>query len=275
MAAADASGRRIERDLHDGVQQRLVSLQLDLRTAQAMLEEQPDDLAAQLEHIAGGLDDACDDPLRVVRGIHPAILSRGGPGPAPRAPPRRASVPVEPDLRLPPGRLPEPTQVAVYYVTSEALTNPARHARAAVVQTSARPYERVLEVSIHDDGVGGAEPGRGSGLGGLTPGRGDRRQADGQQPARGGHDPDRTAPAERADDGPVTAPGGPDFRDPAGRGLPGSGRLGASRRVAPHRLASPVGQGTRDHGRIAAARAGTGRPRRRRRAAPGGAGEPE
>ncbi|WP_427923169.1 nitrate- and nitrite sensing domain-containing protein [Streptomyces sp. cg40] len=168
VAAGDASRRRIERDLHDGVQQRIVSLQLDLRTAQSMLDEQPEELAEQLEHIAKGLDDAFTDLLQVARGIHPAILSKGGLGPALRALARRSAVPVELDLRLPPGRLPEQTEVAVYYVTSESFTNAAKHARASFVRVTARAVDDVLEVTIADDGAGGADPGHGSGLIGLV-----------------------------------------------------------------------------------------------------------
>ncbi|MEV0904870.1 PAS domain S-box protein [Streptomyces hokutonensis] len=168
VAAGDASRRRIERDLHDGVQQRIVSLQLDLRTAQSMLDEQPEELAEQLEHIAKGLDDAFTDLLQVARGIHPAILSKGGLGPALRALARRSAVPVELDLRLPPGRLPEQTEVAVYYVTSESFTNAAKHARASFVQVTALAGDDVLEVTIADDGVGGADLGPGSGLIGLV-----------------------------------------------------------------------------------------------------------
>ncbi|XUL87379.1 PAS domain-containing sensor histidine kinase [Streptomyces galilaeus] len=168
VAAGDASRRRIERDLHDGVQQRIVSLQLDLRTAQSMLDEQPDELAEQLEHIAKGLDDAFTDLLQVARGIHPAILSKGGLGPALRALARRSAVPVELDLRLPPDRLPEQTEVAVYYVTSESFTNAAKHARASFVRVTARAGDDVLEVTIADDGVGGADLGHGSGLIGLV-----------------------------------------------------------------------------------------------------------
>jgi PAS domain S-box-containing protein len=167
VAAGDASRRRIERDLHDGVQQRLVSLQLNLRMAESMMADQPADLVAQLAHISKGLDDAFEDLLRISRGIHPAILSQGGLGPALRALARRSAVPVELDLRLPSVRLPEQTEVAVYYVTSECLTNAAKHARATVVQVEARTYDDVLEVSISDDGTGGAEPGGGSGLIGL------------------------------------------------------------------------------------------------------------
>ncbi|MEV0221283.1 PAS domain S-box protein [Streptomyces sp. NPDC050704] len=168
VAAGDASRRRIERDLHDGVQQRLVSLQLDLRTAESMTADQPAELVEQLTHISKGLDDAFEDLLQISRGIHPAILSKGGLGPALRALGRRSAVPVELDLELPPARLPEQIEVAVYYVTSECLTNAAKHARASVVDVRARTYDDVLEVVIGDDGIGGADQGGGSGLIGLT-----------------------------------------------------------------------------------------------------------
>ncbi|NGO07465.1 PAS domain S-box protein [Streptomyces sp. HC44] len=168
VAASDASRRRIERDLHDGVQQRLVSLQLDLRMAESMAADQPAELVEQLAHIGKGLDDVFEDVLQISRGIHPAILSKGGLGPALRALARRSAVPVELDLQLPRTRLPEQTEVAVYYVISECLTNAAKHARATVVEVRARTYDDVLEVVVRDDGVGGAEPRGGSGLIGLT-----------------------------------------------------------------------------------------------------------
>ncbi|MGW0821279.1 PAS domain S-box protein [Streptomyces sp. NPDC002845] len=167
VAAGDASRRRIERDLHDGVQQRLVSLRLDLRTAESMLEDRSCELAQQLTHVGKGLDDAFQDLLQVARGIHPAILSRGGLGPALRALARRSSVPVDLDLRLSSGRLPEQLEVAAYYVTSECLTNAVKHARASVVSVEAREHGGTVELTIRDDGVGGAEPGKGSGLIGL------------------------------------------------------------------------------------------------------------
>jgi signal transduction histidine kinase len=133
-----------------------------------MLDEQPAELAEQLDHIAKGLDDAFADLLQVARGIHPAILSKGGLGPALRALARRSAVPVELDLSLPAGRLPEQIEVAVYYVTSECLTNAVKHARASFVAVSARVEDDVLEVTIADDGVGGADLGHGSGLIGLV-----------------------------------------------------------------------------------------------------------
>jgi signal transduction histidine kinase len=102
----------------------------------------------------------------VSRGIHPAILSKGGLGPALKTLARRSSVPVELDVRVT-RRLPEPVEVAAYYVVSEALTNAAKHAQASVVQVSLEARDAVLRLSVCDDGVGGAEPGRGSGLIGL------------------------------------------------------------------------------------------------------------
>ncbi|MCX5364484.1 PAS domain S-box protein [Streptomyces sp. NBC_00124] len=167
VAASDASRRRIERDLHDGVQQRLVALQLDLRLAESLLTDPSSELAEQLAHVSKGLDDAFQDLLQVARGIHPAILSKGGLGPALRSLARRSAVPVELDLKLPATRLPEQLEVAAYYVTSECLTNAAKHAHARVVEVAAEIRDDWLEMVIRDDGVGGAEPGRGSGLIGL------------------------------------------------------------------------------------------------------------
>ncbi|MCI3277243.1 PAS domain S-box protein [Streptomyces cylindrosporus] len=167
VAAGDASRRRIERDLHDGVQQRLVALQLDLRLAESMLTDPTSELAEQIAHVSKGLDDAFQDLLQVARGIHPAILSKGGLGPALRSLARRSAVPVELDLRLPAARFPEQLEVAAYYVTSECLTNAAKHAHARVVSVDAGIRDDVLELTIADDGVGGAETGRGSGLIGL------------------------------------------------------------------------------------------------------------
>ncbi|QUC61189.1 PAS domain S-box protein [Streptomyces sp. A2-16] len=167
VAAGDASRRRIERDLHDGVQQRLVALQLDLRLAETLVTDPSSELAEQLAHVGKGLDDAFQDLLQVARGIHPAILSKGGLGPALRSLARRSAVPVELDLRLPAGRLPEQLEVAAYYVASECLTNVAKHAHARVAEVVARIRDGVLELTVRDDGVGGAEPGSGSGLIGL------------------------------------------------------------------------------------------------------------
>ncbi|MEV4861211.1 nitrate- and nitrite sensing domain-containing protein [Streptomyces ossamyceticus] len=167
VAAGDASRRRIERDLHDGVQQRLISLQLELRMAQTLVDRRGSELGRQLDHLGKGLDDTFQDLIQVARGIHPAVLSKGGLGPALRSLARRSAIPVELDLRLSTPRFPEPVEVAAYYVMSECLTNAVKHARASVVTVTAEDTGGVLEVVIHDDGAGGAEPGRGSGLIGL------------------------------------------------------------------------------------------------------------
>jgi signal transduction histidine kinase len=107
-----------------------------------------------------------DDLREISRGIHPAILTEGGLGPALKTLGRRASIPVEIDVRDA-ERLPEPIEAAAYYVASEALTNAARHAQASVVRVTLEARAGVCRLSIRDDGVGGADPRRGSGLVGL------------------------------------------------------------------------------------------------------------
>jgi PAS domain S-box-containing protein len=166
VAAADETRRRLERDLHDGVQQRLVSLGLELRAAEATLPP-GDELRAQLAHAASGLAGAVDDLVEISRGIHPAILAAGGLGPALKTLARRSAVPAKLDLRSY-RRLPERVEVAAYYVVSEALTNAAKHAHASVVHVDVNADDAIVELAIRDDGVGGADPVRGSGLVGLT-----------------------------------------------------------------------------------------------------------
>jgi signal transduction histidine kinase len=167
VAAADETRRRIERDLHDGIQQRLVTLTLELRAAQATMPPQLDELEGELSHVADGLATASDELREIARGIHPAILSEGGLVPALRALCRRSAVPVALDLRAE-RRLPAHVEVAAYYVVSEALTNAAKHARASVVQVELDTPDSILRLAIRDDGVGGANPGLGSGLVGLS-----------------------------------------------------------------------------------------------------------
>jgi len=165
VAAADGARRRIERDLHDGAQQRLVTLALRLRAAQAAM---PPDLAAQLDTFAVGLNGALDELLELARGIHPPVLAAGGLGPALKALARRSAVPVEVALRTA-GRLPEPVEIAAYYVVSEALTNAIKHAHATAITLTAEADadDHVLRVAVCDDGVGGADVTRGTGLVGL------------------------------------------------------------------------------------------------------------
>jgi signal transduction histidine kinase len=167
VAAADDARRRIERDLHDGIQQRLVSLGLDVRAAEAAAATDGDArTTAQLAGVAKSVASLVEDLQEVSRGIHPAILSKGGLGPALRTLARRAGLPVDVDVRVD-GRFPEPVEVAAYYVVSEALTNAAKHAQATRVTVTVDTGDRGLELHVVDDGVGGADLGGGSGLVGL------------------------------------------------------------------------------------------------------------
>ncbi len=167
VAAADETRRRIERDLHDGTQQRLLSLMLELRSAGAADQPEVEALRAQLAQTAQGLDGVLEELREISRGIHPVILSTGGLAPALRTLARRSAILVELDLRGA-RRLPEPVEVAAYYVVSEALTNAAKHAHASVVNVDLDAHGSILRLAIRDDGVGGADPGRGSGLVGLS-----------------------------------------------------------------------------------------------------------
>jgi signal transduction histidine kinase len=166
VAAADHARRRIERDLHDGAQQRLVSLELRLRGARATVPPESRELSATLEHIEAGLSSALGELREIARGIHPAILADGGLRPALRALARRSLVPV--DLEVPAtGRLPEQVEVSAYYVVAEALTNATKHARASAVSVELQVDGDALRVSVRDDGVGGADFTAGTGLTGL------------------------------------------------------------------------------------------------------------
>jgi signal transduction histidine kinase len=166
VAAADEARRRIERDLHDGAQQRLVSLGLGLRTAEALVPPELTALEAQISGIVQGLVGVSEELREISRGIHPAILSKGGLGPALKALARRSAVPVDLDLNLD-ARMSETVEIAAYYIVSEALTNAARHSHATVVTLRATTDGDSLQLSIRDDGVGGADPANGSGLIGL------------------------------------------------------------------------------------------------------------
>jgi signal transduction histidine kinase len=166
VAAADETRRRIERDLHDGIQQRLVSLGLELRMAQSEVAAVAPESGQELSRVAEELKGAIDDLREMSRGIHPAVLSEGGLGPALRTLARRSAVPVDLELGAE-ERLPEPVEVAAYYVVSEALTNTVKHARASHARVAVQQRDGVLWLSVGDDGVGGAEPARGSGLIGL------------------------------------------------------------------------------------------------------------
>lgn len=166
VTAADGARRRIERDLHDGVQQRLVSLLLLLQRAQLTVPPDLDELRARLRDVAAGVAGAFDELREVARGIHPAVLAHGGLGPALRALARRSALPVDVEVRLQ-GRLHERVEVSAYYVVSEALTNAAKHAEASTVTVTVDTDSGVLRVRVQDDGVGGAAFAAGTGLVGL------------------------------------------------------------------------------------------------------------
>jgi signal transduction histidine kinase len=167
VTAADEMRRRIERDLHDGTQQQLVSLMLDLRAVQAAIPAELAELGGELSHITGRLAGVFDQVREISHGIHPAILSDSGLQPALKALGRRSAVPVQLDLRAQ-GRLPQQVEVAAYYAVSEALANAAKHAQAAMVQVELDTAGAMLRLAIRDDGIGGADPARGSGLVGLS-----------------------------------------------------------------------------------------------------------
>ena len=167
IAAADGARRRFERDLHDGAQQRLVSLGLELRMAEASVPSELPALREQISHFVKSVTGVSDDLRELSRGIHPAILSRGGLGPALNTLARRSAVPVELHLCVDDRRLPDSVEVAAYYVVAEALTNTAKHAQASAVNVSAEADGANLRLSIRDDGIGGADLARGSGLVGL------------------------------------------------------------------------------------------------------------
>jgi signal transduction histidine kinase len=167
VAAADETRRRIERDLHDGAQQRLVSLGLNLRLAEESVSSEQATLRAQISDVVSGLVGVSDELREIARGIHPAILSRGGLGPTLKTLARRCAVPVELDVAVP-RRLPDYVEVAGYYVVAEALTNVAKHAQASMVQLAVKAEDDKLYLSIRDDGIGGADARKGSGLIGLV-----------------------------------------------------------------------------------------------------------
>jgi signal transduction histidine kinase len=167
VATADETRRRIERDLHDGAQHRLISLALELRAAEAQVPPEQRGPTSPWSRTAQGLAEVVEELREISRGLHPAILEKGGLGPALRALARRAAVPVELSVGVT-GRLQERVEAAAYYVVSEALTNVAKHARASVVLVDIGVDGGTLRLLVTDDGAGGADPSRGSGLIGLS-----------------------------------------------------------------------------------------------------------
>jgi signal transduction histidine kinase len=166
VQAGDAARRKLERDLHDGAQQRLVGLALDLRLAREKLDNDPREAAAMLDEASAELSRATDELRELARGIHPAVLSDRGLAAAVESLAQRAPLPVEIDAPLE-GSLPEPVESAAYFVVSEALTNVVRHSGAERAEVGIRRDNGRLLVEVRDDGAGGADP-AGSGLRGLA-----------------------------------------------------------------------------------------------------------
>src|SRR5207237_5446613 len=147
VATADATRQRIGRDLHDGAQQRLVSLALEVRAAQASVPPELAELRAELARILAAHAGVLDGLREIALGIHPGILAEGGLGPALKTLVRRSPMPVNLEIRAE-GRLPEPVEVAAYYVVSEALTNAAKHARAPKVHVNVDGRGRSLGPAV-------------------------------------------------------------------------------------------------------------------------------
>jgi signal transduction histidine kinase len=165
VATADQTRRRIERDLHDGAQQRLANLAIQARLAQDAVPGSAE-LTARLQALTAEANTAMVELRGLARGIHPAALAEGGLRPALQALARRSTVPVELRLQVD-GRLPERVEIATYFTVAEALTNAARHAGAPAVTVTVDVDDAVLRIRVSDDGRGGAELGGGSGLVGL------------------------------------------------------------------------------------------------------------
>jgi signal transduction histidine kinase len=166
VAAGDDTRRRLERNLHDGAQQRLVSLALHIQAIEVCTPDEASDLRTQLSRIREELGGVLDDLREISRGMYPSILTEGGLRPALKALARRSAVPVELTLAHV-DRLPEQVEVATYYVVSEALANAAKYAEATVVHVEVDTARPLALISIRDDGVGGADFNQGSGLVGL------------------------------------------------------------------------------------------------------------
>jgi PAS domain S-box-containing protein len=167
VEAGDAERRRLERNLHDGAQQRLVSLSLALRLAQSRLASDPEGAAELLASAGQELALALQELRELARGLHPAVLADRGLGPALESLAERSPVPVELDAEVG-ERLPEPVEVAAFYVVSESLANVAKYAHATSARVCVSRSPGALELEIADDGIGGADPARGTGLRGLV-----------------------------------------------------------------------------------------------------------
>jgi signal transduction histidine kinase len=176
VAAADQTRRRVERDLHDGAQQRLVSVALRLRAEQATLPPKAEELAERLEGAVKEAVGLQEELREISHGLYPAVLAESGLRTALRALARRSAVPVNVDVQLTEA-LPEPVETAAYYAVFEALTNVAKHARASAADVEVAAEDGVLRARVRDDGCGGADFSLGSGLTGIK----DRVEAFGGQ----------------------------------------------------------------------------------------------
>jgi signal transduction histidine kinase len=166
VAAADEARARIQRDLHDGAQQRVVALALRLKLLAKSDAARASGIDAELLELITEVNDALKELRDISQGLHPPVLARGGLEPALTALAQRSSVPVALDLRVA-GRLAEAVEIAAYYVVAEMLTNATKHADASRVDVEVHVVDGVLRVCVSDDGVGGAAPAGGSGLIGL------------------------------------------------------------------------------------------------------------
>jgi signal transduction histidine kinase len=167
VEAGDAERRRLERNLHDGAQQRLVTLAISLRLVEARLAADPDAAVELLAQAQLELGDALVELRELARGIHPAVLTDHGLGPAIAALASRSPVPLE-VTDAPEHRLPSPVEAAAYYIVAEAVTNVAKYAAASFVTVAVRPDGDRMVVEVSDDGVGGADPASGTGLRGIA-----------------------------------------------------------------------------------------------------------
>jgi PAS domain S-box-containing protein len=166
VTAGDEARRRIERNLHDGTQQRLIAVGLDLQAVRGRIPAELVAVHAELERIGDDLEAVLEDVREISRGLHPALLSQAGLGPSLRALARTLPVPVKLDVSIA-ERPPESIEIAVYYVVSEALANAVKHAHASEISVALRTSGRAIRATIQDDGVGGADATAGSGLVGL------------------------------------------------------------------------------------------------------------
>ena len=167
VAAAAAERRRLEHNLHDGAQQRLVAISLTLRLAQSKLASDPEETAVMLGDAVSELTLAMEELRELARGLHPAVLTERGLAAALRALAERSPVPVELDVNVE-RRLPEAVEVALFYVVSESLTNVAKYAEASRAAVHIASRDGVVVAEIRDDGIGGAAVGAGTGLLGLV-----------------------------------------------------------------------------------------------------------